>query len=187
MNELVCKNEDSDSNDGEEESQEDPIAAAQPLVVFTHSRNSTLNNTHITAFCQGFGREAPILLFEDTRPELQRIQVFCTLVNNYPSIKVFAGRSAGARNAAKASSRSLPSCQHASKLTFISPRPCQALNLLHLCPSQRSRIPLRRSPCSRSRHRSPLHSRTWRPIGCRNAPPRSPQPHACEVLVDKTD
>ncbi|PMD34166.1 hypothetical protein L207DRAFT_638717 [Hyaloscypha variabilis F] len=81
VNELVCKNEDSDSNDGEEESQDDPIAAAQPLVVFTHGRNSTLDNTHITAFCQ----------------------VFRTLVNNYPSIKVFAGRSAGARNAAKAS------------------------------------------------------------------------------------
>jgi len=134
VNELVCKNEDSDSNDGEEESQDDPIAAAQPLVVFTHGRNSTLDNTHITAFCQGFGREAPILLFEDTRPELQRIQVFRTLVNNYPSIKVFAGRSAGARNAAKASSKTLPT-PSTSKLTLISPRPCQASNFLHLCPS----------------------------------------------------
>lgn len=83
----------------------DSIAAAKPLVVFTHGRNSTLEDAHITAFCQGFGREASILLFEDLRPELQRIHVFRTLVDSYPSIKAFSGRSAGARNAAKASSR----------------------------------------------------------------------------------
>jgi len=82
---------------------EDPIAAAKPLVVFTHGRNSTLENQHLTAFCQGFAREAPILLFEDLRNELQRIAVFRTLVSTYPSIRAFSGRSAGARNAAKAS------------------------------------------------------------------------------------
>jgi hypothetical protein len=31
--------------------------------------------------------------------------VFRTLVNSYPSIKAFSGRSAGARNAARASSK----------------------------------------------------------------------------------
>ncbi|PVH77465.1 hypothetical protein DL98DRAFT_637566 [Cadophora sp. DSE1049] len=90
-----------------ESAQTDLIAAAKPLVVFTHGRNSTLEDAHITAFCQGFGREAPILLFEDTRPELRRIHVFRTLVDSYPSIKAFSGRSAGARNAAKASIRDL--------------------------------------------------------------------------------
>ncbi|KAL2064281.1 hypothetical protein VTL71DRAFT_4775 [Oculimacula yallundae] len=86
-----------------ESAQTDIIAAAKPLVVFTHGRNSTLEDQHITAFCQGFAREAATLLFEDTRPELQRIHVFRTLADNYPSIKAFPGRSAGARNAAKAS------------------------------------------------------------------------------------
>ncbi|KAH7395470.1 hypothetical protein BKA64DRAFT_708866 [Cadophora sp. MPI-SDFR-AT-0126] len=66
------------------------IAAAKPLVVFTHGRNSTLEDAHITAFCQGFGREAPILLFKDTRPEPRRIHVFRTLVDSYPSIKAFS-------------------------------------------------------------------------------------------------
>jgi hypothetical protein len=82
---------------------EDPIAAAEPLVVFTHGRNSTLENIHVTAFCKGFGCEAPILLFQDTRAELERISVFRTLLTTYPSIKVLSGRSAGARNAARAS------------------------------------------------------------------------------------
>jgi predicted acylesterase/phospholipase RssA len=43
-------------------------------------------------------------MFEDLRLELQPIHVFRTLVNLSLSIKIFAGRSAGARNAAKASS-----------------------------------------------------------------------------------
>lgn len=81
---------------------EDPIAAAEPLVVFTHGRNSSLENVHVTSFCKGFGREAPILLFQDTRAELERISVFRTLLATYPSIKVLSGRSAGARNAARA-------------------------------------------------------------------------------------
>jgi hypothetical protein len=108
LNRLASKTEDHDIDDideKEEDNHEDPIAAAEPLVVFTHGRNSTLDNAHITAFCQGFGREGAILLFEDLRPELQRIHVFRTLVNSYPCIKAFSGRSAGARNAAKASSK----------------------------------------------------------------------------------
>jgi len=114
LDNILCKIEDTDSNDGEEDSQDDPIAAAQPLVVFTHGRNSTLDNAHLTAFCQGFARETPILLFEDTRAELQRIQVFRSLVSNYPSIKAFSGRSAGARNAARASSKTLLPCKYQS-------------------------------------------------------------------------
>jgi len=105
LNRLDCKTEGCDKDEKEEDDHDDPIAAAEPLVVFTHGRNSTLEDAHITAFCQGFGREAAILLFEDSRPELQRIHVFRTLVNSYPSIKAFSGRSAGARNAARASSK----------------------------------------------------------------------------------
>lgn len=101
-------NEDEDKVDEEEDDNDtDPIAAANPITVFTHGRKSTLEDAHITAFCQLFAREAAILLFEDLRPELQRIHVFRTLVDTYPSIKAFSGRSAGARNATKASSKTL--------------------------------------------------------------------------------
>lgn len=62
------KNEDENKVEEEADDDVDPIAAAKTIVVFTHGRNSTLEDAHITAFCQGFAREAAILLFEDLRP-----------------------------------------------------------------------------------------------------------------------
>ena len=59
-------------------------------------------DAHVTAFCQDFASEAPILLFEDARPELEPIHVVRTLGNTYPSIKAFVCRSAGVRNAVTA-------------------------------------------------------------------------------------
>lgn len=108
------------TEDSEGEETESPETQPQhrpdPLCVFTHGKSTTLDDPHVRSFCLGFARTAPILLFQDNRDEILRVQTFRSLANSFPSVKAYSGRSLGARNAARATVYS--TVQRAILVTF---------------------------------------------------------------------
>jgi hypothetical protein len=83
-------------------SSEEQRAWPDPFCVFTHGKSTTLDDPHVRSFCLGFARTAPILVFQDYREEILRVQTFRSLANSFPGVKAYSGRSLGARNAARA-------------------------------------------------------------------------------------
>lgn len=89
--------------------EEDP----RPDVIFTHGR-SVLERPAIIRFMEGFARTQTILCFEDSLDFPHRINVFRALLAKYPSTNVLAGKSMGARAAARAQLYS-----HVKKIIFF--------------------------------------------------------------------
>lgn len=98
---ATSHNDDSSADDSmPPDSQNSP--RPDPLCIFTHGKSTTLDDPHVRSFCIGFARTAPIMLFQDNREEVLRVQTFRSLANSYPSAIAYSGRSLGARNAARA-------------------------------------------------------------------------------------
>lgn len=91
-----------DPSTEEDASSEDHHVRPDPFCIFTHGKSTTLDDPHVRSFCLGFARTAPILLFQDYRDEILRVQTFRSLANSFSSVKAYSGRSLGARNAARA-------------------------------------------------------------------------------------
>jgi hypothetical protein len=78
------------------------VKAPDPEALFTHGRRGGIQTPSVVAFCKGFARTAPILLFEDSGDLTHRTMTFRSLSNLFPMATSLGGRSMGARAAARA-------------------------------------------------------------------------------------
>lgn len=75
----------------------------KPDCIFTHGADSQLDNPALAAFTQGFARTHTVLGFEDRGDTNHRAASFRTLLNAFPSVTSFGGRSRGSVAAVGAS------------------------------------------------------------------------------------
>ncbi|KAG4439671.1 hypothetical protein IFR05_004868 [Cadophora sp. M221] len=78
-------------------------AMADPDMIFTHGRGSTLVNEAIVSFTEGWARTQVALNFENTGDLNTRAAVFRALMLAFPSATSLGGRSLGARAATRGS------------------------------------------------------------------------------------
>lgn len=78
-------------------------ATAEPDMIFTHGRGSTLDNEAIVSFTEGCARTQVTLSFENTGDLNSRTAIFRALMLAFPSATSLGGRSCGARAATQGS------------------------------------------------------------------------------------
>lgn len=75
----------------------------KPDVLLTHGANSQLDNPALDSFAEGLASTHTVLCFEDQGSVQQRAATFKSLLDAYPSVTTFGGRSKGSVAAAEAS------------------------------------------------------------------------------------
>lgn len=75
----------------------------EPDILLTHGAESQLDNPALDAFAEGLSHTHTVLCFEDRGTVQQRAATFRLLLDNYPSITAFGGRSKGSVAAVEAS------------------------------------------------------------------------------------
>ncbi|TAQ88653.1 hypothetical protein B7494_g3004 [Chlorociboria aeruginascens] len=75
----------------------------KPDVLFTHGAGSQLDNPALDAFAEGLARTHTVLCFEDQGSVQQRAATFRSLLDAFPSVAAFGGRSKGSVAAVEAS------------------------------------------------------------------------------------
>lgn len=75
----------------------------EPDVLFTHGAGSQLDNPTLDAFSEGLAATHTVLCFEDRRNVPRRAATFKSLLDDFPSVTIFGGRSKGSVASVEAS------------------------------------------------------------------------------------
>ena len=83
--------------------QQNPDADPKPVVLFKSATGEGINNPIVVAFAQGCARTSPILCFTGTDNMDNKVSLFHSLRQRYPTATTHGGRSLGARSSCRAS------------------------------------------------------------------------------------